>query len=537
MLHKNSIKLTTSQKIVLQQLNYWLSQKNSRYGLIRDGKQWIRNSYAAWQKQIGSFSVITIRRSFTELEKLGLVESKNFAEGKNFSGGEQVKYFTINFDRLNELLNTSKPLKNKAFSPINFNTKVIGGGDQNDHPYISNKTSNLKKYHKKNLINSKSQPTQQDGNFKNIFDSDQIQNIFSMKQIWNSVIEGKGDDVLFEDLSKHEQAFLLQALNQYFNNDLNQWKSFCTKITTSSFLMGEKTSFKVSLSWVLKFANLQKILEGSLYGFGDRIPQPFKTLQIKDESPITCDLQQDVMMDGFVQESLRKQALDLRHKILERVGEGAYNSWFAKARLVLKANNQYILCVENVFLRNSVKNRFEFDLKGLIEDVCLIGEVNLVISKEEETKIEETDTPMENVLESSETHNFSEESPQEGLIKSEEYIGSSVLDEVFFVDTSLNDQHITLDASQTPIICDLQKDIKMDGFVQESLRKQALDLRHNILERVGERVHNSWFSNNQYILCVENTFIKNSFEFDLKVPIDDILRNSNINNDIVRFLE
>ncbi len=383
-------KLTISQKIVLQQLNYWLSKNDSRYGLFREGKQWIRNSYAAWQKQIGSFSVITIRRAFTELEKLGLIKSKTFEEGKKFCGGQQVKYFTIDFDQLNDLLNCSKPLENKTLSDVNLNSNLIGQGDQNDQPYLSNKTSNLKKYHKKNLNHSKSQSAQQEGNLKlKNFDSEQIQNILSMKQIWNEEIEGKDEYITFEEITVKEQAYLLQALAQYFSNDLNSWKIFCEKITTSCFLMGEKTSFRVNLPWILRFSNLQKVLEGNLYGFGDRTSKPFNFIEKKDVEPFSCDLEMDVKNDGFIEETMIQEALIIRQTILKRVGEGAYSSWFSKARLILSDQKKYVLCVENTFIKNSIKNRFELDLKDIIEDVCLIGEVVHSLCHEHESNTDE----------------------------------------------------------------------------------------------------------------------------------------------------
>lgn len=408
---KNLKEITISQKIVLQQLNYWLSKNDSRYGLFREGKQWIRNSYAAWQKQIGSFSVITIRRAFTELEKLGLVQSKTFEEGKKFCGGEQVKYFTIDFDRLEELLNNLKPLGNKTLLNVNKTSNLIVEGDQNDHPYLSNKTSNLKKSHKKNLNLSKYQSAQQDGKLKNIFDSEQIQKILSMKQIWNSEIEGKSENITFEEISRCEQAYLIQALAQYFSNDLNSWKSFCQKITTSSFLMGEKTSFRVNLAWVLRFSNLQKILEGNLYGIGDRTPQPLKKKEVRDEKPLSFELDMDVKLDGFVQETMIQEALFIRQTLLKRVGEGNYISWFSKARLVLNDQRKYVLCVENAFIKNSIKNRFELDLKGLIDEVCLIGEDDNTSYKAYERREEDKNLNDVDITISDDNTSYSTENP------------------------------------------------------------------------------------------------------------------------------
>lgn len=98
---KFPIKLTTAQKKVLQFLHSSLSQE-TEYHKNFYNKKWIRNSYATWQKQMGLFSVLTIRRAFAKLEKLNFVQSRHFHDGKIFIGGEQVKYYTINFNQLIE---------------------------------------------------------------------------------------------------------------------------------------------------------------------------------------------------------------------------------------------------------------------------------------------------------------------------------------------------------------------------------------------------------------------------------------------------
>ncbi len=101
MMKKSPIKLTLSQKMVLEFLNDSLSQ-TSEFHKIFYNKKWIRNSYASWQKQMDSFSIITIRRAFLKLEKLKFIQSRTFHDGKIFAGGEQVKYYAINFNQLIE---------------------------------------------------------------------------------------------------------------------------------------------------------------------------------------------------------------------------------------------------------------------------------------------------------------------------------------------------------------------------------------------------------------------------------------------------
>jgi len=90
--------------------------------------------------------------------------------------------------------------------------------------------------------------------------------IKKMVDIWTAVVqEGRGQIELTGKLI----AFLKKALTDKFNNCLQKWKEYCISIARSKFLMGEKTSFKATLDWSLKFESIHKILAEN-YGIGDR---------------------------------------------------------------------------------------------------------------------------------------------------------------------------------------------------------------------------------------------------------------------------
>jgi len=57
-----------------------------------------------------------------------------------------------------------------------------------------------------------------------------------------------------------------QRIKKLINTDLpstEQWQSFFYKIYMSDFLMGRKTSWNCNIDWILKPANLIKIIEGN----------------------------------------------------------------------------------------------------------------------------------------------------------------------------------------------------------------------------------------------------------------------------------
>lgn len=136
-----------NEAIVLQQLNYWLHSKSAKK--IND-KWWIYNTYENWKKQNFPFwSVATIRRTFSSLEKKEVVVSANF----NRAGFDKTKWYSIDETKLNQLMSSACD-QNEQTSCSNF----ADGTDQNDHTYTRDYTETTSDTNKNN---DKSQVTYQ----------------------------------------------------------------------------------------------------------------------------------------------------------------------------------------------------------------------------------------------------------------------------------------------------------------------------------------------------------------------------------------
>lgn len=85
-------RLGINEAIILQQLSYWIGNDHS--GVYEDGRKWIYNTYADWQKQIMFLSERTIQRVVLSLEEKGIILSAMFREKK----GDRTKYYTINYE-------------------------------------------------------------------------------------------------------------------------------------------------------------------------------------------------------------------------------------------------------------------------------------------------------------------------------------------------------------------------------------------------------------------------------------------------------
>jgi hypothetical protein len=89
--------------------------------------------------------------------------------------------------------------------------------------------------------------------------ADQSELVKMIKNIW---IEKIGDD---EKTSHASSKVILKAFMELFNGAIEKWKEYCTKITSSDFLMGRiKNSFKIWISWALKKETYDRINSGDL---------------------------------------------------------------------------------------------------------------------------------------------------------------------------------------------------------------------------------------------------------------------------------
>ena len=118
-----------NEAIVLQQLNYWLHSKSAKK--IND-KWWVYNTYENWKKQNFPFwSVATIRRAFSSLEKKEVVVSANF----NRAGFDKTKWYSIDETKLNQLMSSACDQNEQTIY-----SNRADGTDQNEHTYTRDYT-------------------------------------------------------------------------------------------------------------------------------------------------------------------------------------------------------------------------------------------------------------------------------------------------------------------------------------------------------------------------------------------------------------
>lgn len=147
-----------------------------------------------------------------------------------------------------------------------------------------------------------------------------------MMEVWVNIVEEGG--VVIE-LGDKLIGYLKQALKDRFGGCIEKWKAYCERIASSKYLMGEKEikgvwskKWRANLDWCLKFANIDKVLSGNLYGFGDRVKKQ-TVAEVKQEEQNTINQIKELPEP----ESIRK----VRLNIATRIGIPAYKSWIRNA--------------------------------------------------------------------------------------------------------------------------------------------------------------------------------------------------------------
>ncbi|POP35489.1 replication protein, partial [Blautia producta] len=124
-----------NEAIILQQVHYWIEKKKESKIDFHDGRYWVYNTYEGWQNQFPFWSISTIRRTISKLEKIGLLLSGNY----NRLGIDKTKWYTINYKLVNELKNYKKPFPSDQNEQMDC-SHYTDTSHQNEHTITRNYT-------------------------------------------------------------------------------------------------------------------------------------------------------------------------------------------------------------------------------------------------------------------------------------------------------------------------------------------------------------------------------------------------------------
>jgi hypothetical protein len=111
-------KIGLTKAIIIHQIDYWLHKTNNVY----EGKKWVYNSLKDWHKQDFHFlSLNAMINNFKALEKMGLLITGSFNKLKI----DRTKWYTINYEKLAELIDEKPNEQSESTKPIKKESKVV----------------------------------------------------------------------------------------------------------------------------------------------------------------------------------------------------------------------------------------------------------------------------------------------------------------------------------------------------------------------------------------------------------------------------
>lgn len=204
-----------NEAIVLQQLNYWLHSKSAKK--IND-KWWVYNTYENWKKQNFPFwSVATIRRTFSSLEKKEVVVSANF----NRVGFDKTKWYSIDETKLNQLMSSACDQNEQTIY-----SNRADGTDQNEHTYTRDYTETTsdtnKNSDKSQVTYQQSQSTKKEDKSEPI-PYKEIIDYLNQKTGAHYKASSKANQRLIQ--ARWHEGYTLQDFKTVINNKAFEWQA------------------------------------------------------------------------------------------------------------------------------------------------------------------------------------------------------------------------------------------------------------------------------------------------------------------------
>jgi DnaA N-terminal domain len=453
----------------ISQLHYWL--EHPQCGKQHHGRKWIYNTEVSWANQL-KLSVRQFRRHILSLSNQGIIFVQKLSPHKS----NRTNYIAINYELLNGILNnnnfptldTSSKISTLThedtmsspagrYVPVYIETKitnkdinkseglekksqVVGHGDQ-----VSKKTSQVKQVKNLTLENQKvleaklpvptgaiviaREPARSTTLTSSLVKTSIAQD---MLKAWNHHFVDQDANKPKSRLSKEIAPMLVAAFKTKFESNLAHWQSYCEQIKSSPYLMGD--SFKLTLSWALKFGTIDRIRAGDL---GVKITQN-QTIPSGDSLK-----KQDENVDQAIEALPENSSLKaIRRQIAKAIGAGHYLSWFHPAEFC-ETGGKLRMKAPNAFIQDWWETHYDQILKLVANELELVDQLT-------------SSTGMDSLLNENQT----------------------------------GQGHEAASVGDTPPSANSETYQKIEALLESQSVKE---LRHKIAQAIGDAEYNSWF--------------------------------------------
>lgn len=259
--------------IILDRLEYWFSKYSSFYKFIEPCSHPCYREGDSLQEELSisrkvfnkAFDLIGVRYK----SKTAFMEEKDPFKGKLYAMYMDRQTHKTYFVRNNKFASS---ILGKLFSPL----KKTPDSQKNKGCSRNLQKGNSSIYKDKQINTSSSSKNE------NVSESIETKKTEEILDIWEKEV---GEVEKNENISPHLLRNLRESFKINFYGSLENWTSYCKKIASSKFLMGEggNAFFKKAwLSWAIKKENIEKINTGH-FTVGDRQTVEKIVAQEKDE--------------------------------------------------------------------------------------------------------------------------------------------------------------------------------------------------------------------------------------------------------------
>ncbi len=331
--------------LILSDIVYWyrptIIRDESSGRIIGSKKKFksdiLQRSYSDFEKLLG-FSEKQTREALIRLEKRSILE--RVFRHINVGGQKipNVMFIKINPYIISEITNKHDdiPLEETISFPTGKHTFPYT--ESYGYSQVNTNTKTTTKITTKNSLSLKKSSNPKEVE-QNIFEREK-----EMLNIWDKIIrEG-------EKPSVHNQSRLFalkKVLEDFFENNLANWESYCMNIKKSNFLMGGgANNWRADLTWAIRQENLIRVLEGYYHQKEGKTFENNKE-ELTEETEEICD---DVVWNKV------KEILKIKR------GEATYKSWFKQLSLKGYEDNKVLLIASTKFIREWIINNYHRDI-------------------------------------------------------------------------------------------------------------------------------------------------------------------------------
>ena len=350
------LKLTLNEKRFLNRLNYWI--RRGKYGVEYEGNIWIYNTLDQWATQL-DVSKRSIQRCISSLKQKRIIKTAYLSSNKR----DRTLFYTIDYTNFNINSLTKKHVKKSSSHMAKSEEKLKLNDHMIDHMYIiDNINTNNKSYKSIDKNTSKNLEKSNINNTHQVQKTEKLQQNTTIQDMLRELKTELPEISVF--LNKNLARNLVAAFKLKFKNSLAKWHEFLKLVKTSTYLMSEK--FHLTIQWLLKFSTIDRLFQGDL---GVKVKEVFfskteeeeREIQQKEQAKLNKLLQQ--INDLEETEACK----EIRKKILQKIGNVKYETWFAKVFLTEEDNvvNVDIPTRTSLFVFDYISNHFRDTLDSL----------------------------------------------------------------------------------------------------------------------------------------------------------------------------